>query len=899
MRNPRQQDEEAPLWFSRSKTRAPQFDVELVDRVRLLVVLDEAIQKPLSCVVAPAGFGKSTLLLQWNRLLSERGVPCAWVNLDENDKEIRTFVAYLIFALKSVQIDLGQLQKIAERGFIDMSSQAVVASLFSALDGVQDRFVLVLDDFHRAECQEVNSLIHDLVDQFGDKMHISIGSRNSVDIGMARYLASGRAVEVSAAMLRFSDREVQKAIGDRFDNKAVAAIQSKVEGWPVAVQLAKLANSSGDNTGKSPDFGATDNHMARYLVSEVLSTQRKDIQAFLLTTSVLDSFNASLADAVCQHQISGSLIVEMEAISVLVIPLDEHSEWFRYHHLFSTCLAETFKAQNLESFIKAHRRAAAWCAKNKMVDEAVSYAATIQDYDLARQIINENSIWMRREQFGGIGYLDRVLNKIPENELVKDPMTLTAKIHACTMKGDSKSALMYNNVAKELIQKSGTTPENFVDRLITETGLQAQVEFDRQRDGGWLNDRLKLADAIAKKHPESRSVSGMIRTIIANQRLSYGDKDEAASLADIARADLEGVQLSPVNLYNGICIALIDLWSNLPLRSRAQLTKTAQEAQDQFGAESNIRTVCEMFSRSIDYWQSSPSACIDRTLEAAVMKSAQTGGGYDVYSIGFDAVVHDALSNDDPSLALSHIQTLESWIHRLTIRRLEQLVEVLKLECAVGSQSKSEAAGLFASIGRWTDAEDSEVENLGWSLRVMAFHACARYLRFVGRYHEALDYAELGLQETRPLDIALFTVRGELLRASILDRMNQSQPAIDAVTSAVIEGSRISTIRPFGFDIPTDLLEAGIKKLLQRGTSTEAIDFAQQISYSLLPDQFSTRELDVLKLMSHGKSNKEIAREIAVSPNTVKFHLKNVFEKLGVNNRIEATKAARLRKIIL
>ena len=60
-----------------------------------------------------------------------------------------------------------------------------------------------------------------------------------------------------------------------------------------------------------------------------------------------------------------------------------------------------------------------------------------------------------------------------------------------------------------------------------------------------------------------------------------------------------------------------------------------------------------------------------------------------------------------------------------------------------------------------------------------------------------------------------------------------------------------------------------------------------------LTEPLSDRELDVLRLLADGQTNREIAQTLCVSVNTVKTHLKNIYGKLGVSNRREAVAQAK------
>ena len=170
-------------------------------------------------------------------------------------------------------------------------------------------------------------------------------------------------------------------MGADTDDEAIGSLQEQVEGWPVAVQMTRLLNPDKAVTQKQV---ASQGHLADYLVTNVLQGQTEELQDFLLATSILESFDEELANAVCDHEQSRSFIQQLGPLQALVIPLDDEQQWFRYHHLFSECMRDLLKRKDPERFVELHRRAAIWCGKNRMIAEAVDYANAIKDYELSK-----------------------------------------------------------------------------------------------------------------------------------------------------------------------------------------------------------------------------------------------------------------------------------------------------------------------------------------------------------------------------------------------------------------------------------------------------------------------------------------------------------------------------------
>lgn len=880
---------QSPLtWFSKSKTRAPRFSIPLVKRGRLLSMLDSALDKPVSCVVAPAGFGKSTLLSQWRESLIARDICCAWINLDENDREIRQFFAYLVFAFEDANISLSYLKRAAEGGFVDMSSATIATRLLSAIIAIDEHMVLILDDYHRTASDEIDDFVKVLSEECSNKVHIAIGSRYPVNIDLPALLVAGQAIEIPSFELRFSDREVNEAMGTELDQEAIDVLQGQVEGWPVAVQMTRLlSNNDHFDLRTRRDITGSRGLVAEYLVANVLQSQPEALRKLLLETSILERFNTELADAVCDHDVSQSLIRQLDALQALVVPLDDDLEWFRYHHLFSECMSDVLKQQDPENFIALHRRAAKWCSENRLVAEAVNYANAIRDHELSRQIINNNCDWIRLTYFGGAGYFNGLLANIPEEVILSDPRLLYSKVYTCVLTGNYKQALHYHNAAERLMERDGVTPETLRHRLTTGTGLLCRTEFEPSRDGGWLKDRLKLAEEFMGVTPE-KDPRPVTLCCLALQSLFYGEFAEARDYTQQAEKGFGNV----VALFCQINFGIIELWTNAPDKARRRFEDTAHGAIQMSGDESNIKFICQTFVAAIDYWHRGLDTEPDHELEQLILRTTDCDGGYEVYNVGFDAVLHDALSRKDYEKADMLIGKLEHAASRFAMQRLTQFAQHSRLDCAVGRESFSEAAQIFEKVKKWLDVDDKALDNLGWRHKTTAFYSCARYLGAIDRCEEALAHVERGLQEADRLDVVLIRVRGNILKASLLERAQRRTEALVTLAHAIEDAVRINCPRPFAYDVSPDLLREAATKAGDRIDTPATANFIKKLTLPSIRDLFTIREKQVLQGLASGKSNKEIAREFDLTENTIKFHLRNVFRKLGVTKRVSAVAKA-------
>ncbi|MEM8696401.1 MAG: LuxR C-terminal-related transcriptional regulator, partial [Pseudomonadota bacterium] len=817
----------------------------------------------------------------------------AWINLDENDREIRQFFAYLVFAFEDAGVSLGYLKRAAENGFVDMSFASIVASLLNAVIQIDDHMVLVLDDYHRVASDDIDDFVKTLSDQCGDTVHIAIGSRNPVDIDLPTMLVAGRAIEIPSFKLRFSDQEVKEAMGANIDQQAIDELQTQVEGWPVAVQMTRLLeNKERIDVRSRRHIAGSQGHIADYLVTNILRSQPDELQEFLLETSILESFSAALADAVCDHQKSSSLIRQLKNLQALVIPLDDDFEWFRYHHLFSECLSDLLKHEDPEKFAELHRRAAKWCSENRLIAEAVDYANAIEDYDLSKQIINDNCAWMRALRFGGAGYFNGLLANIPEEEIRSDPRILFSKAYACMLVGHQKNALHYHNLAEALIERDRITPELLQDRLHVGTLIIARAETASERGGGWLKERLEQASAFADAHPEARFLCAVIGNTLGLSSAAYGDFDiaqEQMVAAYMHCKDMVGV----TTVYTQIGFGTIALWTNRWDEAHRYFEDAADTVVQFAGERSNLGFICETLLQTINYWQSGIEDVPPRQLEHALLNMVEGDAWADIYCTGFDAIIHDKICRGDFDDAEQLIGKLENCNERLGNERIAQFAHFLRLNCAVARENQDEAGMIFKKICGWLDADEETLDKVGWFHRTTAAYSCARYLQATGRYEEAHQYVERGLEDVDSLDVVLLRARGRILKASLLERMQRQGEAIEALAGAMEDAVRIGCARAFAGDVSSKLLKDAAKRAGGRNQAPAIRDFIERLTSGDTEKLLTDREANVLQGLADGQSNKEIARALDLAENTVKFHVRNIYRKLGVKKRVNAVARAR------
>ena len=333
-----------------TKLYIPPPRTKIVLRPRLIERLNEGLSAShkLTLISASAGFGKTTLISEW---VTECDRPVAWLSLDEGDNDPTRFLTYLIAALQTITPNFGERLLGKIQSLNPPSAESILTALINDIATVPDPFILVLDDYHIIDANPVDDALTYLLEHQPLQMHLVIATREDPNLPLARLRARSQLTELRAVDLRFTTSEaaefLKKVMGLNLTAANMAALEARTEGWIVGLQLAALAlqgttsiQGHKDAASFIKNFTGSHNFVMDYLVEEVLQQQSDSVQEFLLCTSILTRLCGPLCDAVLHalpaygQKTAGQETLEyLERANLLVIPLDNKREWYRYHPL--------------------------------------------------------------------------------------------------------------------------------------------------------------------------------------------------------------------------------------------------------------------------------------------------------------------------------------------------------------------------------------------------------------------------------------------------------------------------------------------------------------------------------------------------------------------------------------
>jgi LuxR family maltose regulon positive regulatory protein len=374
-----------------SKLRRPVTRPGTVRRSSLIDRLERDVPRPIVSVVAPAGYGKTTLLAQW---AERNGQAFAWVSVDEGDNDPKVLLTYAAQALDAIE-------PVGGRVFDALASPtssvpgSVVPRLGSAFASMTTPMVLVLDDVHLLRNPECRAALSVLADHVPAGSRLAFAGRDEPPLRVARLRAEGKIVEIGPSDLsltRDEARALLRAAEVMLGEEDVAELHERTEGWAAGLYLAALyLREGGSPQGAAASFGGDDRFVSQYVESEFLERISSSQRAFLTRTAVLERMCGSLCEAVLDVPGSAAALAGLARSNLLLVPLDRRGQWYRYHHLFRDLLQAELERVEPDLLPVLRRRAAAWYLRNDLPEEALEYSILAGDVDIVARLVQ--TLW--------------------------------------------------------------------------------------------------------------------------------------------------------------------------------------------------------------------------------------------------------------------------------------------------------------------------------------------------------------------------------------------------------------------------------------------------------------------------------------------------------------------------
>jgi len=878
----------APILATKLYTPPPRPGI--VIRPRLLAQLNETSSRKLTLVSAPAGFGKTTLVSEW---VANCGKSVTWLSLDEGDGDPTRFLSYLIAGLQTIQAGLGNGLLSSLQSPQSSATESALTSLLNEVAVIPDHFILVLDDYHLVESKQVDESISFLLEHLPPQMHLVIATREDPPLPLPRLRARGQLIELRAADLRFTPTEaaefLNQSMGLNLSAEDIAALESRTEGWIAGLQLAALSmqgHASHDTANFIKSFTGSHRFVLDYLIEEVFQQQSENIQAFLLRTSILDGMCDSLCDAVLRasSRLSQETLEYLEHANLFIIPLDNERRWYRYHHLFGDLLRQRLgKSISQEEIVGLHLRASEWYEQNDLMREAFHHALAAVDFDRAARLAETTWQGMERN-FQTLAWLGWV-KKLPDGVIRVRPSLCVQIGWAYSDVGELEPSEKYLQYAEQTLKdvKGSAEFKSIPATIALIRSGNAQIE-------GNLPETVRYAELCIQLAPaDDPLIRAQAAITLGFTQWAVGNVEESLRAMLAWMDDMQQLGNHMYAIASAFVVADMHIIlghlneAEKALRQRIQqaaaygqdaenvtahhhlgLAMIAHERGDEAAVTPRLEWIAELGQRStlIDWAHRWGLA------QARLKESAEA---WDEALHFLDEAEHGYVKNPIPVL-----QPVEARKARIYLKQ--------------GRLDKAQAWVRRRSLTvRDETSYLSEYEHL----TLARIHLAERSFEGVSQMLERL----LALAESQKRTGSVIEI---LLTQALISQAQGNQP--DALTAI----ERVLTLaEPEGYlRIFTDEGEA-MRTLLEKSLSNRSSNYAKKLLSSFpqhqskpqnhksnIVDPLSERELEVLKLLRSELSGPEIAERLIVSLNTLRTHTKNIFNKLGVNNRRAAIRRA-------
>jgi len=854
----------------------------------LLEAIERGTRSKLTLIVTPAGYGKSTLAAQWQRRAEQAR---CWITLDQNDNDPLVFFDYLVGAIHSIDPCLCPETLALLDSRSPLSAQQLVHSLLNETATSTRPFVVILDDYHTIASPEVQSAVSQIIRGMPVNMSVVIISRTEPDLPTLQMAARGELVELGPYELSFTLEETKEFLIVRQDldigESELDVILRWCEGWPVALRLVSRL-MRGRSHGQIQELLETlpENvpSVGDYLWDEVLDAATDERRAFLLQTSILQQINPELAAAVCEHPDAGEVLASLDRDNLFLARIDGPGHWVRYHHLFAEVLKQRLLVDRSPAEIRElHDRAAVWYEQAGFANEAATHAIQAENWEQAARLLTGICGEFYAQE--RIGSLRAWLQDLPDEPFEREPILSYWLAWAELRSGRPAAARRPNQFAARAAAAMGVAG---ADRAALQLAVLRSV-YDWDPITGLPVGRRLLEQIEPHDHAERARV----RIMLALLQQTGGNLEGAAQSLERARSlngrsGIRGLQMLELNATGGLLldmgklrepadlfrriIARGDEWNDLPVQhAHHQLGHILLEWNRPDEARMHALAAMELARR------------VDTPIQLPMIHAllARLAWAVNDWETAFDeierAIAACAAAGAMGSLRIFEKTQCRLWLATNQLSLAQGWLQQAGQAVHHSLQYKHLLSSLTAIRVRIHEGRSDDVlarlkqlravaERFGWGrefLSIQVLHAIASW--------------ELGKTESAHTSI------GEALRLA---------EAEGFTATITLEGARVLPILQSVVDNRLPTRDYASALLGQR------VDEPSLSPRSIGLPVISARERDVMRLVAAGLSNREIGDALFISEETVKTHLRRIFEKLDVSSRTQAVAIAKSRSLL-
>lgn len=892
----------------------------VVPRPHLIARLTAGVAGKLTLVSAPAGFGKTTLVSAW---ISTSKLAAAWVSLDKDDRDPDRFLSYLIAALQNVIPAFGDNLLGAFTTPQPIPPISMVTALINELAFHNGQVVLVLDDYHVLDANAIDELLAFLLDHLPPQLHLVIITREDPSFPLVRLRARGELTELRVADLRFAAPETAQFLNQHMNQDlgkdVISIVDQRIDGWIAGLQMAAISmRDCNDIYQFLRAFSGSHRYIVDYLMEEILSRLSDETRTFLLQTSILERLSAPLCNAVTGEDNADQVLAMLERANMFIFPLDDHREWYRYHHLFAEVL-QTYALRDMGALVSDwYSRASTWHEQSGFRATAIDYAFAADDLQRAAALIEQT--WPEME-FGvrpmqWLGWAE----KLPHPMRVQRPVLSAAYAWMLLDKGELTSAQkclhdvehwlnLVDTTGREATAAAGMLVSNEV-QFGSLAGSTAGARAYLAQAQGNIPDTIVYAEralTLLSKDDHfwrgnaalflglARWASGnltaaydAISESVDNQRLAESQFFEMLGI--VVLGDIRAAQghLQDAHQHYMQALHLAEPGNSLdtPITTGTSI------------AQAPIALYISLSELYCEWGDLETATAFLTTGEAMLERAVLPGSAYRVSS----ALATIKLAEGKLADALVALETADQRYQPSPIPDLRP-IDAIRVQVWLRQDRLSDALN-------WVRNRGFSVHDELTMLNMYEYRTLARvYISAYQHNGEADVIEQVFILLTRLLQKAQAAAWTEsiigvlILFAITHDILDETEAALPYLENALTLAEPAGYMQAFAAERASiwTLLAACLTRNTNRAYVKQIMTFIDHPSVDpptyvdpnqLLIEPLSKRERDVLRLIAQGYSNQQIADTLVIALSTVKKHINSIFGKLNVSNRTQAVKHA-------
>jgi LuxR family maltose regulon positive regulatory protein len=896
-----------------------------VNRQHLVSRLQKNCDKKLILLSTPAGYGKTTLVLDW---LYTNKYPAGWVLLDKRDNDPARFWSYIQDALKSAFPSIVEWlpKNISKSLFSPQETQLI--EYLNAIEKLKSHVILVLDDYHFIQSQAIHDGVLFLIQNAPRNFHLVILTRADPPLPLARLRVSSQMDELRMADLRFSKEEIaefmRKVMKLNLSDEDLSLLEKSTEGWIAGLQMAGISVQGKENASEFiKSFSGEDRYIMDFLFEEVFNLQSGGIQEFLLQTSILDRLCPSLCNAITKRDDGEANLNFLERNNLFLIPVDEKRQWYRFHVLFKDLLQNHQKQLLSESMAELYIRASSWYEAEGSLEIAISHALKAYDYEHAASLLEKISQELDFQNQQAL--LTSWLDCLPIDVIKDHPWLCILKAWGEYWTGQREGDYEeWLQTAEKLSERLGEDNEKYLGPIAM---IRAHKELVINRN---VTNSIQLAKKALELLPENNRMRSEADIALAGSYWALGDIDSTKKAFGMARdtalrinypsmasgvTTYLGIQQIKQGLLNeaistyqtSLKIATLPGGSEMPMAGFANC-----RLGDVLREKNELSLASDYLLKGVPQCETlgQPDILADAFICLARCKLAK--GQIDAAHEILDKAARLAEeSNVDPwilcwlddcrirgwqaaqdfesiflweqncGLSLSDSLDYQQDLHHQNLARVMVVRNVVKNSSTV-----------FKDANRLLNRLQIAANLAGWvhdEIRILVL--------------KAINFAVSGFSDDALhalIYAAVLSQHGEYLRVyldegEILCELFKSLAELsDEVLKGMIWGINpdFSEIQYINFREYVSKITTALDQTIEEERILQKKQRQQGIRkfpyHDPLVEKITSRETEVLKLLAEGYSDKKIAEKLVISPETVHKHLKNIYSKLDVHSRTEA-----------